>query len=82
MKKLTAFLFALLLGFSGFAQERPDERPGVPDSGKEWWNANPSYVQPIPEVYVTARRPMKEIGMQQTKLDSAVLKENIALSMA
>ena len=83
MKKLTAFLFALLLGFSGFAQEK-SKSDGQPParSGKGWWNDNPSFVQPIPEVYVTARRPMKEIGMQQTKLDSTVLKENIALSMA
>ena len=37
---------------------------------------------PIPEVTVTGRRPMKEIGVQKTKFDSIVLKENIALSMA
>ena len=36
----------------------------------------------IPEVEVYGRRPMKEIGVQQTKFDSVVLKENIALSMA
>ena len=36
----------------------------------------------IPEVRVYGQRPMKEIGTQQTKLDSAVLKDNIALSMA
>ncbi len=34
------------------------------------------------EVVVTAQRPMKEIGVQKTTLDSAMLKENIALSMA
>ncbi|MDE7119375.1 MAG: TonB-dependent receptor plug domain-containing protein, partial [Muribaculaceae bacterium] len=34
------------------------------------------------EVTVTARRPMKEIGMQKTTFDSVALKENIALSMA
>lgn len=34
------------------------------------------------EVVVTTRRPMKEIGVQQTSIDSAALKENIALSMA
>ena len=37
---------------------------------------------PIKEVTVYGRRPMKEIGMQQTKFDSVVLKENIALSIA
>ncbi len=36
----------------------------------------------IPEVEVYGRRPMKEIGVQQTKFDSVALKENIALSMA
>ena len=33
-------------------------------------------------VTVTARRPMKEIGVQKTVFDSAALKENVALSMA
>lgn len=36
----------------------------------------------IDEVTVMGKRPMKEIGLQQTKLDSALLKENIALSIA
>lgn len=36
----------------------------------------------IPEVTVLGKRPMKEIGVQKTKMDSVVLKENIALSMA
>ena len=36
----------------------------------------------IPEVPIYGQRPMKEIGTQQTKLDSVVLKENISLSMA
>ncbi|MBR4969839.1 MAG: TonB-dependent receptor [Alistipes sp.] len=36
----------------------------------------------IPEVTVVGQRPMKEIGTQQTKFDSVVLKENITLSMA
>lgn len=36
----------------------------------------------IDEVTVVGNRPMKEIGLQQTKLDSALLKENIALSIA
>lgn len=34
------------------------------------------------EVVVTSRRPLKEIGAQITAVDSAALKENIALSMA
>lgn len=36
----------------------------------------------IPEVIVYGKRPLKEIGTQETKLDSLILKENIALSMA
>ncbi len=36
----------------------------------------------IDEVQITGKRPMKEIGLQQTKLDSALLKDNIALSIA
>ena len=36
----------------------------------------------IPEVTVMAQRPIKEIGVQQTRFDSIALKENIALSMA
>ena len=36
----------------------------------------------IDEVAVYGQRPMKEIGTQQTKFDSLVLKENISLSMA
>lgn len=42
-------------------------------------------VQPVhrlEELVVTARRPMKEIGVQKTTFDSLALKENIALSMA
>ena len=36
----------------------------------------------IREITVLGQRPMKEIGTQQTKLDSLDLKENISLSMA
>ncbi len=36
----------------------------------------------IPEVTIYGKRPMKEIGMQKTQMDSTALKENIALSMA
>lgn len=34
------------------------------------------------ELVVTAKRPMKDIGIQKTTFDSLALKENIALSMA
>lgn len=36
----------------------------------------------LDNVVVTAKRPMKEIGVQKTSFDSTMLKENIALSMA
>ena len=62
-------LFALLLPLSLFAQ----------GSGQSDWVRKGLH---IPEVNVYGKRPMKEIGTQQTKFDSVVLKENIALSMA
>lgn len=36
----------------------------------------------VERVEVVGRRPMKEIGVQQTRFDSMILKEHIALSMA
>jgi len=36
----------------------------------------------IREVVVAGQRPLKEIGVQQTRIDSAALQENIALSIA
>ena len=36
----------------------------------------------LPEITIYGKRPMKDIGVQKTKMDSIVLKENIALSMA
>lgn len=36
----------------------------------------------LDEITVTARRPLKEIGVEKTTFDSLALKENIALSMA
>ena len=47
-----------------------------------WAQDEPRRTIPIEEVWVYGRRPMKEIGVQQTKFDSVVLKENIALSIA
>ena len=46
------------------------------------WAQESSRIVPIKEVTVYGRRPMKEIGVQQTKFDSVQLKENIALSIA
>ncbi len=50
------------------------QQPG----GDEWRDRSGM----IPEVTVWGRRPMKEIGMQKTTVDSVVMTENIALSMA
>ena len=36
----------------------------------------------LPEISIYAERPIKEIGVQQTKFDSILLKENISLSVA
>ena len=36
----------------------------------------------IKEVTVYGQRPMKDIGVQRTRIDSAVLKENVSLSIA
>lgn len=47
-----------------------------------WWDDNPAYAVPIREVAVSGSRPMKAIGVQRTAVDSAVLKEHIAQSMA
>ncbi|MBQ5925503.1 MAG: Plug domain-containing protein, partial [Paludibacteraceae bacterium] len=39
-------------------------------------------VRRIPEIELFGKRPLKEIGTTQTKMDSVALKENIALSIA
>jgi iron complex outermembrane receptor protein len=49
---------------------------------ERWWNNDPNFMVPIRSVEVVGRRPMKEIGVQQTRLDTTVLHENIALSLA
>lgn len=74
MKHLLTIVLCLTT-LTGLAQEEKIKK-------SEWWNSNPSYAVPIREVNVTARRPMKEIGIQKTQLDTTVLHENIALSMA
>lgn len=66
MKKLHLVLLMLSLPFVIKAQENDDIR----------WYLN------LPEIPIYADRPLKEIGVQQTKMDSIVLKENIALSVA
>ena len=41
-----------------------------------------AWTSSLPEFMVVAERPMKEIGMQKTKIKEPALHENIALSMA
>ncbi|WP_195499488.1 TonB-dependent receptor [Alistipes timonensis] len=50
------------------------------DTGAAAWREKG--VVAIREVPVWGQRPMKSIGVQETKFDSVVLKENIALSIA
>ena len=69
MKRTLYILLALLFPLSLYAQE---------SQSRDWLRKGLH----IPEVTVYGRRPMKDIGTQQTKFDSLVLKENIALSMA
>lgn len=74
MKRVAAYaLLALLLPAAVSAQDSGWTRDRA---------AEPSKTIPIRDVTVWGRRPMKEIGTHETRLDSAVLKENIALSIA
>ena len=76
MKHLTIATVLLGAALSGRAQEPASPREG------SWWNGSASYLVTIPEVAVVGVRPMKEIGVQQTRLDSVALQENVALSLA
>lgn len=71
MKRLFALFLLLIVSRPTMAQNAPAAS-----------NERISRHLTIREVEIVGRRPMKEIGVQQTKLDSVVLKENIALSMA
>ncbi len=66
MKIILSIIALILCHTSLFAQE------------VEWHKR----LHAIPEVTVFGKRPLKEIGTQQTKFDSVVLKESVALSMA
>ncbi len=66
-------LLAMLLPAAVFAQEV---------ARIAYRGAEPQKTIPIRDVTVWGRRPMKEIGTHETRIDSAVLKENIALSIA
>jgi len=66
----------LVISPAGFAQKTLKNK-----KIKGWWNNNPAYSFKLKEVKVVARS-LKDIGVQKTKLDTIVLHENIALSMA
>ena len=66
MKKIHLILILILSSVFANAQENDDIK----------WYLN------LPEISIYAERPIKEIGVQRTKMDSIVLKENIALSVA
>ena len=69
MKRLRVLLLLLLP--AGLAAREP--------APQEDWSRR---IHAIPGVQVVGSRPIGEVGVQRTRLDSAVLKENIALSMA
>ena len=56
--------------------------PALLRAQEDWWNSDPSYVVPIDAAAITADRPMRKIGIQETKLDTIALRDNIALSIA
>ena len=76
MRKRIAIFMLLLVPALLRAQSNESPR----DTGAASWREKG--VVTIREVPVWGQRPMKGIGVQQTRLDSAILKENIALSIA
>lgn len=76
MKKRVAIFTLLLVPALLRAQSNDTPR----ETGAASWREKG--VVTIREVPVWGQRPMKGIGVQQTRLDSAILKENIALSVA
>ncbi|MBR2443006.1 MAG: Plug domain-containing protein, partial [Rikenellaceae bacterium] len=66
MRKRIFILLFLVVSLTVWAEERDWLRDGLE----------------IPDVEVVARRPMRDIGVEQTKIDSAMLHQNISLSMA
>lgn len=78
MKKRT-LLFAFLL-FPGLLVAQEDKSASRPETGAVSWREKG--IVAIREVPIWGQRPMKSIGVQETKFDSIVLKENIALSIA
>ena len=76
MRKRVAIVTFLLIPALLRAQSNDTPR----ETGAASWREKG--VVAIREIPVWGQRPMKGIGVQQTRLDSAILKENIALSVA
>lgn len=68
MKRLLSILYLLLIPLIAIGQ----------DDTRDWATRGIR----VGEVAVYGNRPMKEIAIQETKIDTIALKENIALSMA
>ncbi len=71
--RLVVAFLCCISALSGYAQQA---------DSIGWWNRNSTYAVAIDEVAVEVSRPMREIGLQQTILDTVALHDNIALSMA
>ena len=69
----TIRIIAILLFPTALYAQNDGLRPEVRETG-----GRPEKQISIREVSIWGRRPMKEIGIERTTLDSAVLKENIA----
>ena len=75
MKRLVPIPILLLLCTALQAQERT----ATTSEAAAWHDEKTIAIREVP---IWGRQPMKEIGVQKTRFDSVVLKENIALSIA
>ena len=66
MRRIVSILALLIVALSARAEEQDWLRNGLN----------------IPDVKVVAQRPMRDIGVEQTKIDSMILRQNISLSLA
>lgn len=70
MKKTLLTFTVILLSFTVYAQQTEQETD---------WTKKTYGIRPVT---VFGQRPMKDIGVQETKIDTVILKEHIALSIA
>ncbi len=76
MKIRIHIIGTLLLGLTSLSLQAQEESRNQQRKDKV------AYSLKINEVNIYGRRPIKDIGIQQTKLDTTALRENITLSMA